>query len=90
MHGIFTVVRIEPGRYEDGGVEMIQSELIPQVKQAPGFVGGVWFGDGAAGHGLIMFESEEFAQAANHFIPTLEFDGVQVVSSEVYAVVGKA
>ena len=89
MYGVFTVVSIEPGKYDDLGTRMIQAELIPQVSQAPGFVKGVWFGDGERGHGLIVFETEEQARAANQFVPSMEFDGVQVTSSHTYAIVAE-
>jgi hypothetical protein len=89
MYGVFTIVRIESGKYDDLGSGMIQTDLIPQVKQAPGFVKGVWFGDGEVGHGLIVFETEEQALAANQFVPSMEFEGVQVISSQTYAIVAE-
>ena len=89
MHAVFTMVRIEPGKFDDLGTRMIQEDLLPQVRQAPGFVRAVWFGDGAVGHGLIVFETEEQAQAANQFVPSIEFDGVQVIDSHTYAVVAE-
>ena len=81
------MVWIEPGKFDDLGTRVIQEDLLPQVKPAPGFVKAVWFGDGESGHGLIVFETEEQAQAANQFVPSLEFDGVQVISSQTYAIV---
>ena len=47
----------------------------------------MWFGNGEFGHGLIVLETEEQAQAANQFVPSIEFDGVQVISSQTYAIV---
>ncbi len=89
MYAVFTRVRIEPGKYDDLGTRMIQEDLLPQVSQAPGFVKGVWFGDGELGHGLIVFENEEQAQAANQFVPSMEFEGVRVIDSHTYAIVAE-
>jgi hypothetical protein len=89
MHGMFTMVRIEPGKFHDLGTRMIREDLLPQVRQAPGFVKAVWFGDGETGHGLILFDTEEQAQAANQFVPAIEFDGVQVISSQTYTIVAE-
>ena len=36
MHGVFTRVRIVPGKFDDLGTRMIQEDLLPQVGQAPG------------------------------------------------------
>ena len=32
----------------------------------------MWFGNGEFGHGLIVLETEEQAQAANQFVPSIE------------------
>ena len=89
MYGVFTRVRIEPGKFDDLGTRMIQEDLLPQVSQAPGFVKAVWFGDSELGHGLIVFDTEEQAHAANQFVPSIEFDGVQVISSQTYTIVAE-
>ncbi len=83
------MVEIEAGKYDDLGTRMIEDDLIPQVRQAPGFIKGVWFGNGELGHGLIIFETQEQAEAANQFVPSMEFGGVHVISSHTYAIVAE-
>ena len=46
--------------------EYLQNEVVPGVKQAPGFVAGYWTrsDDGSNGNSIIVFESEEAARGA--------------------------
>jgi hypothetical protein len=46
------------------GAEMLM-ELVPKIASAPGFVTGWWLAVGESnGHSVVVFESEEAAQAA--------------------------
>jgi hypothetical protein len=42
MYVVFTAVEMLPGTTEDGAVKDLKDQLIPQIKQAPGFVKGEW------------------------------------------------
>ena len=68
---------------------MLHAELIPQIKQVPGFVNGTWFGNESVGHGLFLFETEEQARQAVQPVDSNMF-GTTVVSSDVYRVHGEA
>jgi quinol monooxygenase YgiN len=85
MYVVFTVVQIDPGR-NSAAVQMLRDQLIPQVKQAPGFIKGTWFGDDNSGHGVVAFETREQAEQAKQPINSNVLDGVRVVSSDVYRV----
>jgi len=62
MYVVFTAVEMLPGTTEDGAVKDLKDQLIPQIKQAPGFVKGEWFGDDKHGHGFVVFETEDQAK----------------------------
>jgi hypothetical protein len=85
MYTVFTVVEMAPGR-NSAAVQMLKEQLIPQVKQAPGFVRGTWFGNDELGHGVVVFETKEQADQAAQPINSIVLDGVRVVRSDVYRV----
>ncbi len=89
MYAVFTVVQIDPGR-NSAAVQMLKDQLIPQVKQAPGFVRGTWFGDDDSGHGVVVFETREQAEQATQPIESIVLDGVRVVKSDVYRIDAEA
>ena len=64
---MFAVVVRESGDPEriEASAGMVQSQVAPQVRQAPGFVSALWMSDGKGGTlNVITFESEAFASAA--------------------------
>jgi hypothetical protein len=75
------------------GLPVLRDEIVPQVRQAPGFVGAYWLrSDGNRGMSVIVFESEDTAQALARRIesegpPT---DAVTLNSVEVREVVARA
>ena len=90
MYALFSAVRFDADQGgEDKAVEVLHDQLIPQLKQVPGFVKGTWFGNDTVGHGLFLFETEEQAQQAVQPVGTDMF-GTVVVSSNVYRVHGEA
>lgn len=64
MHALVVHVSLEPGHDEEGRTEL-ETNVVPRVKQAPGVVAGYWAqsADGERGYSMILFESEETAQA---------------------------
>ena len=66
MHAALVAVTIE------GDVEKAQANLrenvVPMVRQSPGFVAGYWIRDGGVGRGVIVFETDDAAQAASERI----------------------
>ena len=62
MHAVVvrsTVHDVEQGR------KFLREQAIPQLSQAPGFVGAQWVRlEGGTGTGMLTFESQEQAQAA--------------------------
>jgi hypothetical protein len=78
----------------DRGREFLTTQVVPRVSQAPGFVAGYWTrsDDGRNGLGMIVFESEDNAQAVASMIqsqaPTDE--AVTLEDVEVREVVASA
>jgi hypothetical protein len=62
MHAVLTTVTIKDQATAE---EYLRGEVVPAVKQAPGFVAGYWVREGGEGRGVIVFESEDAAQAAS-------------------------
>ena len=85
MHALLVNVTIEAGK-EDESLNFLKSEVLPLVKQAPGLVGGYWF-EPQGGHGwsVVVFESEEAANAARQMAEngpmpeSVKFDRIDVV-----------
>jgi len=91
MYALFTVVDFTLGRSEEEARNALKSQLIPAIKQAPGFVKGLWFGDEDQGHGVVLFETKEQAeQASRAAVGGSESMGTNVVSSKVYEVKAEA
>ena len=89
MHAVFVRVRIDPARYDEA-ISNLRENVLPQVKGAPGFVRGTWFGDSANGHSVVAFETEEQAQQMAGMVPKLAADWVQVEDVKVYEVTADA
>jgi heme-degrading monooxygenase HmoA len=90
MHAVVVKVTIddfEPAR------EFLTSQIVPRVSQAPGFVAGYWTRSGQdQGQSMIVFESEDAAQAVKQMIESGDGPGEAVTldSAEVCEVVANA
>lgn len=87
MHAV--VVRVTVSNAE-AAVAALREQVVPQVSQAPGFVAGYWTRKDDAGLSMIVFESEEAAQAASERIPGAVPEGVTLENVEVREVVAHA
>jgi hypothetical protein len=89
MHAVLTSVTIK----DRGTAEnYLREQVVPNAKQAPGFVAGYWVRDEGEGRGTIVFESEDAAQAAAERIREriAENPGVTLNSVTVGEVVANA
>ena len=93
MHGMVVTVDIDTDR-GDEVQEILQEFTIPMAKSQDGFQRGVWLrsNDGSAGHGFVLFDSEEHASAAAERAKQGPPPGspVTIRSVEVFRVVGEA
>ena len=89
MHAVIVTVTIND---PDKAVDNLQSDIVPRVKQAPGFVAGYWYGDGQTkGHATIVFESEENADGFVEMVRSQEGTGAATIESvETHEVVAHA
>ena len=89
MHAIVVRVSIsDPESAQKGLTEMV----VPRVSQSPGFVAGYWTrsDDGTNGQSMLVFESEDAANAASEQVRGMVPDGVSLESIEVREVVAHA
>jgi hypothetical protein len=61
----------------------LNEEVVPQVSQAPGFVTGYWTRKDDSGIAMVIFESEDAAEAMSQRVPSLAPDVVTVENVEV-------
>ena len=87
MHSV--VVRVTISDF-DAAREGLVTQVVPRVKQAPGFVAGYWTREGNDGLSMVVFDSEEGARAAADRIPSMIPEGVTLESIEVRTVVASA
>ena len=89
MHAVLVKVQIKAGRHDEA-IQLLETNVVPQVKGAPGFVRGTWFGDSETGHGVVLFESEEQAQQVAGMVSAEADDPVAVQDVKVYEVTAEA
>ena len=93
MHAV--AVRVSINDVENAQ-QMLENEVVPMVKQVPGFVSGWWTRsqDGSNGMSLMVFESEEAAQGVKQRLESPEgpagSDYVDLEGVEVREVVANA
>jgi hypothetical protein len=88
MHAV--VVRVSVQDVEQA-TEGLRNNVVPQVKQAPGFVAGYWTRSGNNGLAMLVFESEDAArQAADRVPQSIEQQPVTLDDVEVREVVANA
>lgn len=68
----------------------LNEQLIPRIKEAPGFVAGYWTNKDKAGLGMTVWESEDAAETAAGMVHSMPAEGVTIGEVEVREVVGRA
>lgn len=69
---------------------ILREQVVPRVKELPGFVAGYWTRGDGVGRSIVVFDSEENAQAASELVPSLVPSGTPVEGNEVSEVVAHA
>ena len=82
-------IKVKPGRSADA-LKGLTEDVVPMVKQAPGFLKGTWVGDDQSGYGLVVFASEQEARQAASMVSASSDDPVQIESATVYQVNAEA
>jgi hypothetical protein len=85
MHAVMVRVTIND---EAQARKALDEEVVPRVRQAQGLVAGYWVRlGGDQGRSIIVFESEEAAQAAAENVRGMTFEFVTLDSVDVHEVV---
>ena len=89
MHAVVVSVTISDG---EQATTYLRNEVVPRVKQAPGFVAGYWvrIEGGDKGRSTIVFESEDAARAVADQISQEAGEAVTLDSVELGEVVESA
>ena len=82
MHAVVVKVSVTDG---EPATKYLREEIVPRVKQAPGFVAGYWvrLEGGDEGNSVIVFESEEGARGAAEQIRSSVGDNPGVTLNDV-------
>ncbi len=89
MYVVLVHVTIAPGRYDEA-MAALRDQIVPEVKGAPGFMRGTWFGNEQSGNGLVVFDSEDSARAMSAQVTSGPDDPVRVEDVQVYEVHAEA
>lgn len=91
MHAVIVSVTIND---PEAATTNLRNEIVPMVKQAPGFVAGYWArldrDGGTEGRGTMVFESEDAARAVADQVHQRPGDEVTLNSVDVGEVVEHA
>ena len=87
MHAVVVNVSISDAEASE---KTLKEDVVPRVSQAPGFVAGYWTRKDDTGVSMVVFDSEEQAQAMSEQVPALVPETVTLQSVEVREVVAHA
>jgi hypothetical protein len=79
------VVRVTLEDFEDARFHL-RERVVPAMSQAPGFVTGYWTRKDDSGLAMVIFESEDAAEAMRERVPSLIPDVVTLEDVEVRVV----
>ena len=86
MHAVLVNVKLS----ENADPTILREQVVPRVKELPGFVAGYWTRDSGIGRSIVVFDSEENAQAASDLVPSLVPSGTTIEGNDVSEVVAHA
>ena len=87
MHAVVVKVTISD---HEVAQSHLREQVVPGVSQAPGFVAGYWTREDDSGMGMVIFESEDAANAMSERVPSMAPDEVTVDEVDVREVVAHA
>ena len=87
MHAVVVTVTISDHEVAESH---LREQVVPGVRQAPGFVAGYWTRKDESGLGMVIFESEDAAETMSQRVPTMVPDVVTIKDIEVREVVAHA
>lgn len=90
MYAALVSVKIDPAQ-ADAARSMLEKEVVPMVKAAPGFIAGYWLAptDGR-GYSVVLFETEEQARQTAPPVGATPAPGVTVEHAQFQEVIAHA
>ncbi len=86
MHAVLVDVKLS----DNPDPTVLREQVVPRVKELPGFVAGYWTRSDGEGQSIVVFDSEENAQAASDLVPSLVPSGTDIRRNDVREVVAHA
>lgn len=87
MHAVVVKVTLNDPQGDEAA---LREQVVPRVSAAPGFVAGYWTRKDNDGLSMVIWESEDAANAASEMVQSAAPDGVTIDSVEVREVVVSA
>lgn len=87
MHAVVVRVTINNRQAAD---QQLRNQVVPGACQVPGFRGGYWTGREDSGLSMVVFDSQEAAEAVAKRARSTPADGVTVEEVEVREVMAQA
>jgi hypothetical protein len=88
-HAVVMQVKFAEGADPEERMNMLNEHVVPHAKSQPGFLRGSWMHNGADGTGVVVFDSQENAHAAQEVLKP-QPGGPQLVSCNVFEVAAEA
>jgi hypothetical protein len=86
MHAVLVTVKLS----DNADPTVLREQVVPRVKELPGFVAGYWTRNGDVGRSIVVFDSEENAQSASDMVPSMVPSGTNIEGNDVAEVVADA
>ena len=86
MHAVLVTVTLS----ENADPTSLREQVVPRVKELPGFVAGYWTRGDGVGRSIVVFDSEENAQAASDLVPSMLPSGATIEANDVSEVTANA
>ncbi|MBV9839800.1 MAG: hypothetical protein JO156_16910 [Solirubrobacterales bacterium] len=86
MHAVLVNVRLS----DNPDPTILREQVVPRVRELPGFVAGYWTRGDGVGRSVVVFDSEENAKAASDLVPSLVPSGTTIEDNDVSEVVAHA
>jgi len=87
MHAVVVEVNITD---PEESVNVLREQIVPRVKESPGFVAGYWTRKDNTGLSMVMFETEDQANTMSEQVRSMLPEGVAAQRIEVREVAAHA
>ena len=87
MHAVVVEVNIAD---PEATINVLREQIVPRVKEAPGFVAGYWTRKDNSGLSMVIFESEDQANTMSEQVRSMLPEGVEAQRIEVREVTAHA